>query len=48
MGHNEISPKRKAHSSEYLIKETRESIHQQLDSTPKKSRTKGSKFIPEE
>ena len=29
-------------------KETRESIHWQLDSTPKISRTKGSKFTQEE
>jgi hypothetical protein len=35
MGHNESNLKRKTHSSECLQKETRESIHYQLDSTPK-------------
>jgi hypothetical protein len=48
MGHKESSPKRKTHSSECLQKETRESIHEQLDSTPKSSTTKGSKFTQEE
>jgi hypothetical protein len=37
-------PKRKTHSSECIQKETGESTHQQLDSIPKSSRTKGSKF----
>jgi hypothetical protein len=32
MGHNESSPKRKSHISECFQKETRQSIHQQLDS----------------
>ena len=40
MGHNKRSPKRKTHCSECLEKETGESIHQQLDSTPESSRTK--------
>jgi hypothetical protein len=35
-------------SSECLQKETRESIHWQLDSIPKSSRTKGSKYTQEE
>jgi hypothetical protein len=48
MGHNESSPKRKTHSPECLQKETRESIHSPPDSTPKSSRTKGSKFTQEE
>jgi hypothetical protein len=41
MGHNESSPKKKTHSSEYQQKETRESIEQQLDSTLKSCRTEG-------
>ena len=48
MGQNESSPKRKIHSPEYLQIETKESIHQQLDRTPKTSRTKGRKFTQEE
>ena len=43
-GHNESMHKRKTHSSECRQKKTRESIQQQLDSTPKSTRTKGSKF----
>jgi hypothetical protein len=39
---------KKTHSSEWNQKETRDSTHQQLDSTPKISRTKGSKFTQEE
>jgi hypothetical protein len=35
MGHNESSTKKKTHSPECLQKDTRESIHKQLDSTPK-------------
>ena len=45
---NESSPKKKTHSSEWLQKETAESIHQQLDNTPKSSTTKRSKFTQEE
>jgi hypothetical protein len=52
MGHNESIPERKTHSSEPHPppppKETRESIHYQLDSIPKTSRIKGSKFTQEE
>ena len=48
MGYNEIGPQRKTHRSEYHQKETRESIHQQLDSIPRSSRTKGSKFTQKE
>ena len=48
MGHNESISKRETHSSECLQKETRESTHQQLDNTPKSSRTKESKFTQEE
>jgi hypothetical protein len=40
MGHNESSPKRKTHSFECLQKETGENTQEQLDSTPKSSRTK--------
>jgi hypothetical protein len=46
MGHNESSPKRKTYSSECCQKETRESMHEHLDSTPKSSRTKGKKKSP--
>jgi hypothetical protein len=48
MGHSESSAKRKTHSSEYLQKETGESIHKQLDSTPESSITKRSKYTKEE
>jgi hypothetical protein len=48
MEHNESIPKRKAHSSECYQRDTRRSIHCQLDSTPKSSRTKGSKLTQEE
>ena len=44
MGHNEGRPKRKTHSPVCFQRETGESIHKQPDSTPKSSRTKGSKF----
>jgi hypothetical protein len=37
MGHNESSAKRKTHSSECFQKETGESIHWELDSTPESS-----------
>jgi hypothetical protein len=43
MGHNESNANRKTHSSEYLQKETGESIHSKLDSTAENSRTKRSK-----
>jgi hypothetical protein len=46
MGHNEITPKRKTHSSEWLQKETGESIHYQLNSTPKSSRNKRKQIHP--
>jgi hypothetical protein len=42
------SHKQKTLSSECLQKETRENINRQLDSTPKSSRTKESKFTQEE
>ena len=48
MIHNESSPNRKTGSSECLQKEFGESTHEQLDSTPKSSRTKGNKFTQEE
>jgi hypothetical protein len=48
MGHNECNGKRKTHSSKCLQKETEESLHQQLDSTPESSRTKRSKYTQEE
>jgi hypothetical protein len=47
MGHNEITGKRKTHSSKCLQKETEESLQQQLDSTPEASRTKGSRYTQE-
>jgi len=40
MGHNESCAKKKTHSSECLQKEIGESKYEQLDSTPKSSRTK--------
>jgi hypothetical protein len=43
IGHNERSAKKKTHSSESLQKETGESIHYQLYSTPVSSRTTISK-----
>jgi hypothetical protein len=43
MGYNESIAKRKTQSSEYLQKETREVIHEQLDSTPGSPRIKISK-----
>jgi hypothetical protein len=43
MGENESSAKRKIHSSECFQKETGESIHWQLNSTPERSRTKQNK-----
>jgi len=46
--HNESCAKRKTHSSECLQKEIGEGIHQQLDGTPKSSRTKRSKYTQEE
>jgi hypothetical protein len=48
MGHNESLAKRKTHSSEYLQKETGESIHYQLNSTPESSRIKRSKYTQED
>ena len=48
MGHNESISKRKTHSSEGLQNETRESIHLQLENTPKSTRTKGNKLTQEE
>ena len=48
MGHNESSAKKKTHSSECLQKETGESIHQQLNSSSKSTRSKRSKYIQEE
>jgi len=48
VGHNESCAKRKTHSSECLQKETGESMYQQLDSIPKSSRTKRSKYTQEE
>jgi hypothetical protein len=38
----------KTHSSECLQKETRVSLHKELDSPPESSRTKGSKYTLEE
>ena len=37
MGHNESSPRRKPHSSRCCPKETKESIHKQLDSTQREA-----------
>jgi hypothetical protein len=48
MGHNKSSGKRKTHSSKCLQKETEESLHYQVDSTPESSRTKRSKYSQEE
>jgi len=48
LGHNGSCGNRKTHSYEYLQKETEEIINQQLDSTPKSSRTKRSKYNQEE
>jgi hypothetical protein len=48
MGHNESRDKRKTHSSNFLQKETGESLHWQLDSTTESSRTKRSKYTQEE
>jgi hypothetical protein len=39
MGHNKCSPKSKIHTSEFL-----QSMQERLESTPKSSRKKGSKF----
>jgi hypothetical protein len=40
--------KRKTHSSKCLQKETGESLHWQLDSTPESSRTKRNKYTQEQ
>jgi hypothetical protein len=48
MRHNENSVKRKNYSSKCLQKETGESLHLQLDSTPESSKTKRSKYTQEE
>jgi len=48
MEHNESSAKKKTHSSECGQNETGESIHQQLDSTHKSSRTMRNKYTQEE
>ena len=47
MGHNESNPKTKTNSFECLQKESGQSIHEQLDITPKSPRTKRSKFTQE-
>jgi hypothetical protein len=48
LGYNEISPKRKTHSSECFQKETGESIPLWLNSTSETTRTKRRKFSHEE
>ena len=48
MEQNESNPKRKTHNYYCHQKEPEESIQEQLDSTPKSSRTKGRKFTQEE
>jgi hypothetical protein len=48
MEHNESSGKRKTHSSKCLQKETGENLNKQHDSTPENSKTKRSKYTPEE
>jgi len=48
MGYKESCGKRNTQSSECLQKEIGESIYKQLDSTPKSSTTKRSKYTQEE
>jgi hypothetical protein len=48
MGQDESSVKRKIHSTKCPGKETRVSLHKELDSPPESSRTKGSKYTLEE